>query len=96
MQPIVTRNELTDEWQNGDVEAGREVAILTVEIAKATLGLTMAEHKKLKQLKQENLYGRMTRLQLAFIILGEDTGLEITQQTDASGFDEIRIAAQSR
>ncbi|MCB0020600.1 MAG: Bro-N domain-containing protein, partial [Anaerolineales bacterium] len=35
LQSIVTRNELTDEWQNRGVEAGREVAILTAEIARA-------------------------------------------------------------
>lgn len=45
LQSIVTRNELTDEWQNRGIEAGREVAILTAEIARATFGLTPSEHK---------------------------------------------------
>ncbi len=88
LQSIVTRNELTDEWQNRQVQAGREVAILTAEIAKATFGMTPSEHKKLKQLKRENLRDHMTGLELAFTILGEAATTEITRQEDAQGFSE--------
>ena len=34
LQSIVIRNELTDEWQHRNVKEGREMAILTAEIAK--------------------------------------------------------------
>jgi hypothetical protein len=94
LQSIVTRNELTDEWQNRGVEAGREVAILTAEIAKATFGLTPAEHKKLKQLKRENLRDHMTGLELAFTILGEAATTEITRREDAQGFNQNQTAAR--
>jgi hypothetical protein len=94
LQSIVTRNELTDEWQNRKVQDGREVAILTAEIAKATFGLTPAEHKKLKQLKQENLRDHMTGLELAFTILGEAATTEITRREDAQGFAENQTAAR--
>jgi DNA-damage-inducible protein D len=94
LQSIVTRNELTDEWQNRDVQAGREVAILTAEIAKATFGMTPSEHKKLKQLKRENLRDHMTGLELAFTILGEAATTEITRQEDAQGFAENQTAAR--
>ena len=94
LQSIVTRNELTDEWQNRDVQAGREVAILTAEIAKATFGMTPNEHKKLKQLKRENLRDHMTGLELAFTILGEAATTEITRQEDAQGFAENQTAAR--
>jgi hypothetical protein len=94
LQSIVTRNELTDEWQNRQVQAGREVAILTAEIAKATFGMTPSEHKKLKQLKRENLRDHMTGLELAFTILGEAAATEITRQEDAQGFSENQIAAR--
>ena len=94
LQSIVTRNELTDEWQNRGVEAGREVAILTAEIARATFGLTPSEHKKLKQLKRENLRDHMTGLELAFTILGEAATTEITRRDDAQGFNENQTAAR--
>ena len=94
LQSIVTRNELTDEWQNRNVQEGREVAILTAEIAKATFGLTPSEHKKLKQLKRENLRDHMTGLELAFTILGEAATTEITRQENAQGFTENQIAAR--
>ena len=94
LQSIVTRNELTDEWQNRGVEAGREVAILTAEIAKATFGMTPAEHKKLKKLKRENLRDHMTGLELAFTILGEAATTEITRQENAQGFDRNQVAAR--
>lgn len=94
LQSIVIRNELTDEWQNRDVEAGREVAILTAEIAKATFGLSPSQHKQLKRLKRENLRDHMTGLELAFTILGEAAATEITRQEDAQGFTENQVAAR--
>ncbi len=94
LQSIITRNELTDEWQNRDVKEGREVAILTAEIARATFGMTPSEHKKLKQLKRENLRDHMTGLELAFTILGEAATTEITRQDDAQGFSENQTAAR--
>lgn len=94
LQSIVTRNELTDEWQNRGIEVGREVAILTAEIAKATFGMTPAEHKKLKKLKRENLRDHMTGLELAFTILGEAATTEITRQENAQGFDKNQVAAR--
>lgn len=94
LQSIVIRNELTDEWQNRDVQPGREVAILTAEIAKATFGMTPSEHKKLKRLKRENLRDHMTGLELAFTILGEAATTEITRQDDARGFTENQTAAR--
>jgi DNA-damage-inducible protein D len=94
LQSIVIRNELPDEWQARGVEAGREVAILTAEIAKETFGMTPGEHEKLKQLKRENLRDHMTGLELAFTILGEAATTEITRQDDAQGFGENQAAAR--
>lgn len=94
LQSIVTRNELTDEWQSRNVEEGREMAFLTAEIAKATFGMTPSQHKKLKQLKRENLRDHMTGLELAFTILGEAATTEITRRDDSQGFDESQTAAR--
>ena len=50
LKSIATRHDLTDEWKNRDVSEGKEYAILTNEIAKATFGVSIKEHKKIKNL----------------------------------------------
>jgi DNA-damage-inducible protein D len=45
LQSIEVRKQLTDEWKKREVEEGREYAILTAEIAKATFGLTPTERE---------------------------------------------------
>ena len=94
LQSIVTRNELTDEWRQREVQEGREFAILTAEIARETFGISPAEHKQVKKLKRENLRDHMTGLELAFTILGEAATTEITRQDDAHGFAENQLSAR--
>ena len=43
---IAIRDTLTDEWQKRGIKEGKEYAILTAEISKATFGLTPTEYKK--------------------------------------------------
>jgi DNA-damage-inducible protein D len=94
LQSITIRNELTDEWQNRGVEVGKEVAILTAEIARETFGISPGQHKKIKKLKRENLRDHMTGLELAFTILGEAATTEITRRDDAQGFGKNKVAAR--
>ena len=91
---IAVRDELTDEWRKRDVKEGKEFAILTSEISKATFGLTPNEYKDFKSLKKENLRGHMNDLELIFSILGEKATTEITRTKDAQGFCENKDAAQ--
>jgi DNA-damage-inducible protein D len=44
---IAIRDTLTDEWKKRGIKEGKEYAILTAEISKATFGITPAEYKKL-------------------------------------------------
>lgn len=93
MQSIAIRTQLTEEWKNRGVHEGLEYAILTAEISCATFGLTPAEYKKLKDLKQENLRDHMTGLELIFTMLGEEgTRIEATKR-NAQGFEENKGAA---
>ena len=94
IKTIETRKELTDEWKNRDVKEGQEYSILTAEIAKATFGLTPAEHKKFKGLENQNLRDHMTRLELIFTMLGEESTRQIAIEDDSKGFNENREAAQ--
>lgn len=95
MRGIAIREELTEEWGNRGIEEQKDFAILTAEIHEATFGLKPGEHKKLKDLKRQNLRDHMTDLELIFSMLGEASTTEITRNKDAQGFDELERAAKS-
>lgn len=99
LRSISVRGELTDEWKTRGVEEGREYAILTAEIARATFGVTPGAHQRLKGLDQvktgNNLRDHMTDLELIFTMLGEASTTEIARRKDAQGFNENRSAAKT-
>ena len=98
LRGIVIRQDLTDEWKNRGIEDNRDFAILTNEIAKATFGVSIKEHKKIKDLdtrfKNQNLRDHMTDLELIFSMLGEASTTEIVNGTDAQGFEENEVVAK--
>ena len=95
---IAVRQELTDEWGNRGVDEEGDYAILTNEIAKATFGVSINEHKKIKDLdtrfKNQNLRDHMTDLELIFSMLGEASTTEIARGTNAKGFGENKEVAK--
>lgn len=95
MRGIAVRDELTGEWKNRGVKEGREYAILTAEISRATFGITPSQYKNLKGLEKpsENLRDHMTDLELIFTMLGEASNTEIARNKDAQGFVENRNVA---
>lgn len=99
LRSIAIRGELTDEWKQRGVEEGKEYAILTAEIARATFGVTPGAHKSLKGLTDrkggENLRDHMTDLELIFSMLGEASTTEIARRKDAQGFPQNREAARA-
>lgn len=98
LRSIAVRGELTDEWKARGVAEGREYAILTAEIARATFGVTPGAHSRLKGLNKvktgNNLRDHMTDLELIFTMLGEASTTEIARRKDALGFGENRDAAK--
>ena len=97
LRSIAVRGALTDEWRERGVTEGKEYSILTADIARATFGITPAEHKKLKGLEQAkaaNLRDHMTDLELIFTMLGEASTTEIARRKDARGFVQNRGAAK--
>lgn len=94
LQSIEIRGKLTDEWKNRAIKEGREYAILTAEISKATFGVRPSEHKALKDLKRENLRDHMTDLELIFTMLGETSTKNEAEKKDAIGFDANKKAAK--
>ena len=94
LRGMALRDELTEEWKKRGVKEGKEYAILTSEISKATFGMTPVEYKKFKHLKHENLRDHMTGLELIFTMLGEASTTEIAWHKNAEGFPENKEAAQ--
>ena len=92
---IAIRDELTNEWKKRGVKDGKEYAILTAEISKATFGIVPSDYKKLKGLTkpQENLRDHMNDLELIFTMLGEAATTEIARNKDAQGFSPNEQAA---
>jgi DNA-damage-inducible protein D len=97
MRGIAVRDELTHEWKERGVKEGKEYAILTAEISKATFGITPKEYKALKDLDKpsENLRDHMTDLELIFTMLGEASTTEIARKKDAQGLQQNKQAAKA-
>jgi len=91
---IAIRDELTDEWGKRGVSEGREYAILTAEISKATFGMTPEEYKNFKGLKNENLRDHMNDLEIIFTMLGEASTTKIAKGKNTQGFVENETAAK--
>ena len=98
LRSISIRGELTDEWKQRGIKEGREYAILTAEIARATFGVTPGAHGVLKGLRTamtgNNLRDHMTDLELIFTMLGEASTTEIARRHDARGFPANRRTAK--
>ena len=94
---ILVRDELTNEWKQRGVKEGKEYAILTAEISKATFGIIPSEYTASKVLTKtsENLRDHMTDLELIFTMLGEASTTEIAKNKNAKGFIENHKAAKA-
>ena len=89
-----TRNKLTDYWSEHDIKQGSEFAILTNIIHREWSGLSVAQHKAIKGLKNHNLRDHMSEAELIFTALAELSTRQIAESVDASGMDENKSAAQ--
>jgi hypothetical protein len=82
LRGIAIRQSLTDEWRERGVKEGKDYAILTAEISKATFGMTPSAYKKFKELPKKskaNLRDHMDDLELIFTMLGESVTTEISK-----------------
>jgi hypothetical protein len=83
-----TRNKLTDYWKKADIKEQDEFAALTNIIHQEWTGLTVKEHKNLKNLKSQNLRDHMTEAELIFTALAELSTRQIAESDQAKGFTE--------
>ncbi len=89
-----TRNKLTNYWKNADVKEGDEFAILNNIIHQEWTGLNISQHKKLKNLKSQNLRDHMNEAELIFTALAELSTRQIAENLRAKGFEENKIPAK--
>jgi hypothetical protein len=83
-----TRNKLTDYWLDSGVEKSDDFAKLTNIIHSEWTGLTVKEHKQLKDLKTHNLRDHMSEAELIFTALAELSTRNIAESVEAKGVAE--------
>lgn len=94
VQKLISNEELAREWMERGVledEHGILVEMLKME----TFGLTPDEHKAYKGLnEQDDLHDNMTRVELIFDMLGDETAIGVAQSQDTQGFEENKHSAK--
>lgn len=89
-----TRNKLTDYWKQSGVEKSDDFAKLTNIIHSEWTGLSVKEHKSLKNLKTQNLRDHMSEAELIFTALAELSTRNIAESEDAQGVVENARASK--
>ena len=89
-----TRNKLTDYWKDAGVKENQEFAALTNIIHQEWTGLTVKEHKNLKNLKSQNLRDHMSEAELIFTALAELSTRQIAESEQAKGFTDNAKASK--
>jgi len=89
-----TRNKLTDYWKKSGVKEHNDFAALTNIIHQEWTGLTVKQHKSLKNLKTQNLRDHMSEAELIFTALAELSTRQIAESERATGYTENAIASK--
>ncbi len=93
MLSVETRNKLTDYWAEHGIEKRDEFAALTNIIHEEWSGLSVKEHKNLKNLREHNLRDHMSDAELIFTALAELSAREIAEVEKAEGYVPNESAA---
>lgn len=96
LKGIDHRNELTDYWKDHDVKKGIEYATLTSIIHQEWSGVTVKQHRTMKELDKptQNLRDHMNSAELLFTALAEVSAKMIAESTNATGLKENKIASK--
>lgn len=90
-----TRNKLTDYWRGHDIKEGSEFAILTNIIHQEWAGVSITEHKEMKELKSQSLRDHMSEAELIFTALAELSTRQISESVDATGLSQNKTTAKA-
>ena len=83
-----TRNKLTDYWKNHEITKEDEYATLTNIIHQEWSGVSVKQHKEIKNLKTQNLRDHMSEAELIFTALAELSTRQIAESVKAAGMVE--------
>jgi len=89
-----TRNKLTDYWSENWIKEWQEFAILTNIIHSEWAWLSVKEHKKMKDLKTQNLRDHMSESELIFTALAELSTRKISENENAKWMIENKKCAK--
>lgn len=93
LKSIEIRKDLTDEWNRSGIE-GKEYGILANDITEAWANMTVAQYKKHKDLKKENLRDNMSNMELVLNMLAEASATEISKAQNPKGLKQSREVAK--
>jgi hypothetical protein len=89
-----TRNKLTDYWKDAGINEQNKFAVLSNIIHQEWAGLSVKEHKSLKNLTTQNLRDHMNEAELIFTALAELSTRQIAESEQAKGFYENVTASK--
>jgi DNA-damage-inducible protein D len=89
-----TRNKLTDYWKEAGIEEKKDFAVLTNIIHQEWTGLSVKNHKEIKNLKSQNLRDHMSEAELIFTALAELSTRQIAEKEEAKGMIENAKASK--
>ena len=89
-----TRNKLTDYWKEHGVKEQDEFALLTNIIHQEWADISVKDHKRLKNLKTQNLRDHMSEAELIFTALAEFSTRQISETEKAEGYMPNEVAAR--
>lgn len=88
LKSIEIRKDLTDQWQEHNINDGIQFAVLTDIIYQTWAGKTTREYKQFKGLKKENLRDNMTNEELVLNMLAELSTTSITKAKNPQNLTE--------
>ncbi len=94
LKNIDVREDLEAIWCKRGINTPKQYAILTSIISKGTFGITPKEHSELKGLKKQPLRNHMTRLELIFMTLAEESSAEFTEARNAQTYQDMKDCAK--
>jgi hypothetical protein len=90
LRSMIVREEITDEWRARGAREGEEFDLLTDTLHQGAFDVSMAEHKTIKGLEQENhLRDSMTAVELALATLAEATAAELHRRLASHGMGQL-------
>ncbi len=87
------RNKLTDYWGDHGVSKDIDYAKLTDIIHREWSGVSVKDHKQLKNLKGHNLRDHMSEAEILFTSLAELSTRQVAETDLAEGYDENAVSA---